>query len=78
VMLPDMSGRALAADVLRLHPEAKALYMSGYTDDAIVRMGVFEAGVMFLPKPFTADALGAKVREALGWRASTSDARADC
>jgi DNA-binding response OmpR family regulator len=41
------------------------LYMSGYTDDAIVRLGVLEAGTAFLSKPFTPDALGAKVREVL-------------
>jgi FixJ family two-component response regulator len=48
----------------------KLLFMSGYTDDAVVRQGILTAGVMFLQKPFTLDGMARKVREALALRAS--------
>jgi len=63
VVLPDMNGREMAAHVRQDHPEAKVLFMSGYTDDAIVRHGVLEPGTWFLQKPFTADRLARKLRE---------------
>lgn len=65
VVLPGMSGLALAAELFHQHPESKVLYMSGYTHDAIVRHGVLDAGTWFIQKPFTADALARKVRELL-------------
>jgi two-component system, cell cycle sensor histidine kinase and response regulator CckA len=65
VVMPDMSGRVLV-DLLRLrHPGQKVLFLSGYTDDAIVRHGVLHADVAFLQKPFTGTALASKVREVL-------------
>ena len=65
VVLPEMSGRAMIAQLHQRHQGAKVLYMSGYDDHAIVHRGVLESGTAFLPKPFTADALARKIREVL-------------
>jgi PAS domain S-box-containing protein len=65
VVMPRMGGGALAEAVTAARPETKILFMSGYTDDAIVRHGVLEAGVQLLEKPFTPEALSLKVRTVL-------------
>jgi two-component system cell cycle sensor histidine kinase/response regulator CckA len=65
VVLPKMDGKSLFDRISATMPHLKVLYMSGYTDDAIVRHGVLTAGVHFLQKPFTMDGLAIKVREVL-------------
>ncbi|MBI5153755.1 GAF domain-containing protein [Candidatus Poribacteria bacterium] len=65
VVMPQMSGRELAAEVAKCCPRARILYMSGYTDNAIVHHGVLDEGTQFIGKPFTAAELTRKVREVL-------------
>jgi two-component system, cell cycle sensor histidine kinase and response regulator CckA len=65
VVMPEMSGRVLAEQFAKLKPTAKVLFMSGYTDDAIVHHGVLSAGTAYLQKPFSPDTLARKVRDVL-------------
>ncbi|MDO9123155.1 MAG: ATP-binding protein, partial [Deltaproteobacteria bacterium] len=65
VVLPGMNGRELAESLASRYPGAKVLYMSGYTDNAIVHHGVLEKGLHFLQKPFNLEGLLRKVREVL-------------
>jgi two-component system, cell cycle sensor histidine kinase and response regulator CckA len=65
VVMPRMGGREVAEKVQALHAAVRVLFLSGYTDDAVVRHGILEDQVAFLQKPFGTASLAAKVREVL-------------
>ena len=65
VMPGGVNGQQLAKELASLCPQLKVLFMSGYTDNAIVHQGVLEPGIAFLPKPFTPADLLRKVRQVL-------------
>jgi len=65
VIMPGIDGAEVARRFLKLHPHGKVLYISGYTDDVVLRSGIDYEQVNFLDKPFTASVLARKVREAI-------------
>jgi two-component system cell cycle sensor histidine kinase/response regulator CckA len=65
LIMPELSGRALAEKVRALRPGIRVLFISGYADDAVRRTGSLEADAAFLEKPFSANDLATKVRETL-------------
>ena len=66
VVMPGMGGREMVKQLIEKRPGTKVLYLSGYTEDAIVSDGSIEQGTAFLQKPFTLQNLSRKVREVLG------------
>jgi FixJ family two-component response regulator len=68
VVMPRMGGGQLATLLTTARPDLEVLYVSGYTDDAVVRHGVLQQGAAFLHKPFTITDLAQKVRETLDGR----------
>jgi PAS domain S-box-containing protein len=65
VVIPEMSGGQLAEKLRRLTPDTRMLFMSGYTDDAVVRAGTVGLDIAFLEKPFTPQTLARKVRDVI-------------
>ncbi|OPY75041.1 MAG: Blue-light-activated protein [Syntrophorhabdus sp. PtaU1.Bin153] len=65
VVMPDMNGRQVVDHLAQVRPGIKVLFMSGYTDDAIVHYGVLDEGVAYIQKPWRPDQLWRKVREVL-------------
>jgi two-component system cell cycle sensor histidine kinase/response regulator CckA len=65
IVMPGLSGPVLAKQLTARRHDLKVIYMSGYTDEAIVQHGVLMPGIAFLHKPFTANSIGRKIREAL-------------
>ena len=72
VVMPEMSGPELVKQVAPVCPGMRVLYISGYTDEAIVHHGIPQSGAAFLQKPFMPDALARKVREVLDTRSNTA------
>jgi len=73
VIMPGMSGRELAAELMARRPALRVLFMSGYTDDAVVRHGMLEPGLAYLEKPFRPPTLLRKVREVLQTRSQNTE-----
>jgi signal transduction histidine kinase len=70
VLMPNLGGRELAERILTMRPDIKVLFMSGHTEDVVLKEGV-KAGTPFLPKPFAPTDLARKVREVLDWSGRT-------
>lgn len=65
VVMPRLGGRELARQLTKLRPETKVLYMSGYAENALAFGGVLSEGINFIQKPFSLDALTARIRQVL-------------
>jgi two-component system cell cycle sensor histidine kinase/response regulator CckA len=76
VLMPGMKGRELVERLAELRSDLKVLYMSAYTEDAAINIGVLNPGTEFIEKPFSPDELAAKVRQVLGRTTKTRHASA--
>jgi CheY-like chemotaxis protein len=65
IVMPEMDGRRLADQAREMRPGLKVLFTTGYTRNAVVHNGMLDAGVAFLPKPFTVTQLAHKIRDVL-------------
>jgi DNA-binding NarL/FixJ family response regulator len=65
LVMPRMNGRQLSEQLVQSNPRLRVLFMSGYTDDAVVRLGVLHSDIAFLQKPILPEELVRKVRELL-------------
>jgi CheY-like chemotaxis protein len=65
VVMPEMSGNVLVQEIAKVQPRLPVLFMSGYTDDEVVRRGLTDGRAAFLQKPFTPEQLAFKVRQVL-------------
>gem|GEM_PF-3683343 len=72
ILMPGMNGRELADRFKQDHPHTPALFMSGYTDEVVVHMGLLEEGDMFIQKPFAPSHLVEVVREAMDHKLQNS------
>jgi PAS domain S-box-containing protein len=73
VVMPGMNGRQLAEALEGVHPRTPVLFMTGYTDDTALRLGIETQQVRILSKPFTPDGLATAVAEAMGKRATSGE-----
>jgi DNA-binding response OmpR family regulator len=73
VVMPGMSGQELAGRLTTMRPEMKVLYMSGHTNETVLRHGVLETGADLLQKPFMLDDLACKVRAVLEGKVAGSN-----
>jgi len=76
VVMPEINGPDLVRQMAPLRPGMNVLYISGYTDEAVVHHGIPETGAAFLQKPFLPDALARKVREVLDSRSTSVEENA--
>jgi DNA-binding response OmpR family regulator len=72
VIMPEMSGPDLARELAPLCPGMRVLFISGYTDEAIIHHGVLQSGAAFLQKPFVPEALLRRIREVLDTRSNSA------